>query len=243
VRKSIRRNILVFLFLAQGVLMAACATSLVVYIDMQRQTVLDTNIARLTGSLVAGLQISDPDPSQLVFTAPKTLPTDDQYVIKDQKGSTLASSAYSGTLFSQPPATGRFWLTSRGVRYRGRLTRSVPVLDPDDEASDIPAPLVNIWYAVPSKAFDLTSERINVIAIVGSVFWITSSCLIAWFSVTRGMLPMAELAKQASAITERSWTLALPSKVREVSEIRPLALPSSRSFVDSALLSSVNVPL
>ena len=223
-KRSIRRNILVFSFLAQGVLIGACAISLVVYIDMQRLTVLDTNIARQTGTLVAAIQISDADQSQLVFTAPKTLPAGDLYVIRNSMGSTLASSAYSEALSSRIPATGKFWFASRGLRYRGELTRSVPILDPDDEASDKPAPLVDIWYAVPSEAFALTSRRIIVIAIFGSVFWIASSCLIAWFSVARGMLPMAELAKQASSITERSWTLALSTQVREVSETRPLAL-------------------
>ena len=222
--RSIRRNILVFLALAQGALMTVCTTGLVMYIGAQRQTVLDTEIARRMGSLVNGIQISDADPSKLVFTAPKTLPIDDLYLIQDRKGARLASTAYSTTLASQPVMSDKFWLTLHGIRYRGRLSRSVPILDADEQASASPAPLVNVWYAAPATTFDQTSVRILVIAIVGSVFWIASSCPIAWFSVTRGMLPMATLALQASAITERSWSLALSPKVREVREIRPLAL-------------------
>jgi signal transduction histidine kinase len=38
------------------------------------------------------------------------------------------------------------------------------------------------------------------------------------------MLPLGELAEQASAVTERRWSLSLSPRVKEVSELRPLAL-------------------
>jgi signal transduction histidine kinase len=58
---------------------------------------------------------------------------------------------------------------------------------------------------------------------LGSLFWIASSCGIAWFSITRGMTPLGDLATQAAAITEQSWSLSLSPQVRATSELRPLA--------------------
>lgn len=213
------------LFLAQGVLTAACATTLVVYVDKQRLVALNTEIERRIGTIIAGIQIDDTNPSEVVFTPPETLAPTDLYVIRDRKGSVLGSSRHSRTLLEQARSTaGDISFVSRGEHYRGRLNRSIPITDPDEQKPDTPAPQVDIGYAVPAGTFDLASRRIVLMAIAGSLFWIASSCLIAWFSVTRGMLPLGELAKQASAITERSWALSLSPQVRDVFETQPLAL-------------------
>jgi len=85
-------------------------------------------------------------------------------------------------------------------------------------------PQVSIWYAIPLVDFDRGSRRIVLIAVGCSLFWVASSCIIAWFSVTNGMVPLVELARQASAVSERSWALSLPPDVRNISETRSLAL-------------------
>jgi signal transduction histidine kinase len=82
---------------------------------------------------------------------------------------------------------------------------------------------VDVFYAIPTAVFDLTSRKIDVIAVFGSLFWIVSSCAIAWFSITRGMTPLDDLATQASGITEQSWSFSPSPEVRATSELRPLA--------------------
>lgn len=223
--RSILRNILVILVFAQGLLTAICAVALVAYVNQQRRAVVDTELERRIGLLVASLQIDDRDPSKLVFTAPETPSNGDLYVIRDQKGAVLGWSGLSKALPEQAVEAPRsFSFAARGESYRGRVRRGIPVIDPDEENSAILTPQVNIWYAMPLAGFDRDSRRIVWVAIGCSLFWVASSCMIAWFSVTKGMVPLVELARQASAVSERSWALSLSPDVRNISEIRPLAL-------------------
>ncbi len=223
--RSIRRNILVILVFAQGLLTAVCAVALVAYVNQQRRAVVDTELEGRIGLLVAALQIDDKDPSKLVFTAPETPSDGDLYVIRDQKGAVLGASGLSKALPEQAvEAASNFSFAARGEPYRGRVRRGIPVIDPDEENSAILTPQVNIWYAMPLAGFERDSRRIVWIAIGCSLFWVASSCMIAWFSVTKGMVPLVELARQASAVSERSWALSLSPDVRNISEIRPLAL-------------------
>ncbi len=223
--RSIRRNILLLLVVAQGFLTAICATALVTYVNQQRLAVIDTELERRIGFLVAALQIDDKEPSKLDFTAPETPSDGDLYVIRDQKGAVLGAQGPSMALPEQAvEAASSCGFTARGEPYRGRVRRGIPVIDPDEESSAIATPQVSIWYAIPLVDFDRSSRRIVLIAVGCGLFWVASSCIIAWFSVKKGMVPLMELARQASAVSERSWALSLSPDVQNVSEIRPLAL-------------------
>ncbi len=139
--RSIRRNILVILIVAQGLLTAVCATALVVYVNQQRLAVIDTELERRIGLLVAVLQIDDEDSSKLVFTAPETPSEGDLYVIRDQKGAVLGASGPSQALPEQAVgAASSFSFTARGELYRGRVRRGIPVIDPDEKNSAIHTP-------------------------------------------------------------------------------------------------------
>jgi len=222
--RSIRRNILLLMVVAQGLLTAVCATALVVYVNQKRLAVIDTELERRIGLLVAALQIDDKDPSKLDFTMPEPLSAGDLYVIRDHKGAVLGMSRPRTLPEQTSEAASSFSFTARGKSYRGRVRRGIPVIDPDEENSAILTPQVNIWYAMSLDDFDRDSRRIVLIAIGCSLFWVASSCIIAWFSVTKGMVPLMELARQASAVSEHSWALSLPPDVQNILEIRPLAL-------------------
>jgi signal transduction histidine kinase len=223
--RSIRKNILVILLVAQGLLTAVCATALVIYVNKQRMGVVDAELGRRTGLLVAGLQIDDHDPAKLVFAESQTPTHGDLYVIRESSGSLVSASRDPGAFpeVIVESADG-FSFTFNGKHYRARVRRNIPIIDQDEENSTSSPPMAAIWYAMPLDDFDRASRNILLIAIAGSLFWVASSCLIAWFSVTRGMAPLAELAKQAATITERSWALSLSPDVKKVFETRPLAL-------------------
>jgi signal transduction histidine kinase len=225
--RSIRKNILVLLLIAQGILTAGCATALVIYIKRQRVAVFDAEMDRRVNALVGMLQVDDRGASGLEFSPEEgPLPAGDLFVIRDLKGAVIASSPYGIESLEQTPlgSAPDLAFVARGQAYRGRMTRAIPVVDQDEEKPNQPLPQVDVSYAIPSAGFDATSRRIASAAIAGSLFWLASSCLIAWFSVFRGMLPLGELAEQASAVTERSWSLSVSPRVKEVSELRPLAL-------------------
>ncbi len=225
--RSIRKNILVVLLIAQGILTAGCATALVLYVKRQRVAVFDAEIERRVNALVNMVEIDDSGSSGLEFSPnEQTLPPDDLFVIRDPRGAVLASSPHAIKSFRGIALSSARDLAfiAQGQDYRGRLIRAIPVADQDEEKPNQPLPQVDVYYAMPSAGFDATSRRIAAAAIAGSLFWLASSCLIAWFSVSRGMLPLGELAQQASAVNERNWSLSLSPRVKEVLELRPLAL-------------------
>ncbi len=222
--RSIRRRILIILFLAQGVLTAICATAVVAYVQSQRKAVFDAEIQRRVGILTAMVQVDDAEPKGLGFESQQDLlPPEDLFVIKNMKGSVIGASPHARNIADQLTSSQDVTLLSHGQKYRGRMSRGIPVDDEDEKNPPAPAPLVDIFYAIPTASFDLASRKIISIAALGSLFWIVSSCAIAWFSITRGMTPLGDLAAQASAITEQSWSLSISPQVRATSELRPLA--------------------
>lgn len=222
--RSIRSNILLLLVVAQGLLTVICATALVAYVNQQRLAVIDTELERRIGLLVAALQIDDKDPWKLDFTAPQPLSEGDLYVIRDHNGAVLGTSRPKALAEQTSEAASSFSFTARGETYRGRLRLDISIIDPDEENSAMLTPQVNIWYAMPLGGFNRDSRNIVLIAIGCSLFWVASSCMIAWFAVTKGLVPLMELARQASTVSEHSWDLSLSPDVQHVSEIRPLAL-------------------
>jgi signal transduction histidine kinase len=224
---SIRREILVILLVAQGLLTAGCVTALVTYIDQQRTNVFDSEIQRRVSLLLPMVQVDDADSTRLRFTPrQESLSSDDLFDIRGLKGEIVGTSSHSVTIVHRTAGADAkgFTLNVYGRPYRARFFQAIPVfIDRDEEGKvDIPGPKINILYAISATTFNAITRRINIMAVLGSLFWITLSCLIAWYSVTRGMMPLGELAAQASKITERKWSFFLSPQMQRVSELRPL---------------------
>ena len=213
------------LFLAQGVLTAIFATSVVAYVQSQRRAVVDSEIQRRIGIVAGMVQVDDADPKGLGFEPqPQLLPADDLFVVRDVKGALIGSSSHMTDIAGQQTPSGDVTFVAKGQKYRGRMLRAIPVDDEDERDPTTPPPQVDIFYGVPTAGFDLASRKIVFIAALGSFFWIVFSSAIAWFSIGRGMTPLGELATQASAITEKSWSILPSAEVRATTELRPLAL-------------------
>lgn len=225
--RSIRTRILVILLISQGVLTIFCASLLIFYIQRQREAVFDARLNRRITTLLTTIQVADERPSGFEFVAPKNaFPPNDLFVVRDSKGALIAgSSDLPSQMFSQAAnIQKKFTFSSSGRKYRGRVEPSVPLLDESDEGGNQPVPRVTIAYAIPTRNFDAGSRRIIALTCLGSLFWIASSSFVASFAIKRGITPLGELAQQASMITSQSWTLSLSTRVREVSELSPLAL-------------------
>jgi signal transduction histidine kinase len=96
------------------------------------------------------------------------------------------------------------------------------VLDQDSEEVSQPTLRVDLAYAMPMDRFHAKLLGVVTMAIIGGCLWLTVSSLIAWFSISRGLAPLDELAAQASLITERSWAFRPASRVTTVAELQPL---------------------
>lgn len=212
---------------AQGLLTAGCVTGLVTYINLQRTDVFDSEIQRRVSLLLPMVQVDDANPKRLNFTPrPEILSSDDLFEIRSLQGQVVGTSSHSVlTILRTEGADGKsFALNFYGKAYRARVFSGISVFIDQDEAGkvDIPGPKINVLYAIPAATFNATTSQITLVAVLGSLFWIVSSCLIAWFSVTKGMVPLGELAAQASKITERKWSFSLSPELQRVSELQPL---------------------
>jgi hypothetical protein len=125
--RSIRRNILIILLVAQGVLTALCASALVFYVKRQRVAVFDAEMQRRIGALVTMIQVDDSEPSGLAFVPQlDSLVPDDLYVIKDLKGSVIASSPHPTKLLEQstPASKSISFCLVASLTAAGASTRS-----------------------------------------------------------------------------------------------------------------------
>lgn len=223
--RSIRTRILILLLLSEGLLTALCASALVLYVQRQRIAVFNAELDHRITTLLTTVQVAEEQPSGFEFSPqPNTFLPDDRFVVRDGKGAVIAESSNRPQVLGKTANVKRdFTFSVSGREYRGRVEPSVHLLDESDEDKQ-PAPLVSIAYAMPARDFNEGSKRIIAIASLGSLFWIASSSLAASFSITRGIAPLGELAQQASTITARSWALSLSARVKEVSELNPLAV-------------------
>ncbi len=222
--RSIRGRILLTLFLSLSILTAICATVVVAYVHEQRKATFDSEIQRRVGILSAMVQVNDAGPRSLGFELqPQLLPPGDLFAVRDLKGTLIARSPHWTNSAHELTNSSGANFAAHGRKYRGKLLQAIPVDDEDERDPSVQPLMVNIFYAMPTTAFDLASRKIDLIAASGSLFWIASSCAIAWFSITGGMSPLGGLAVQASAITEQSWSLQLSPEVQATSELRPVA--------------------
>lgn len=240
------------LLLAQGLLTAVAATAVVVYTHRQMLTAFDARLNRRMLTTLAMVQNADERPGGVEFSSqPNAIPKDHLYAVWDSRGAVVAASPQSANIFRTFSSTQTaVFFEEHGQTYRGAIWHSVPVLDQDDEGSGEASwarAHVDLAYAIPAHRFRAKFVGVVIIAIVGSCLFLALSSLIAWFSVSRGLAPLDELAAQASRITEHVWDFGPGSHVSNIAELLPLtraleglvsrlksAFERERSFVDDA---------
>lgn len=251
-RRSLRGRILLVLLLAQGLLTAMAATAVVVYTHRQMLTALDARLHRRMGNTLKMVQNADERPGGVEFDAlPNAIPKSHLYAVWDSRGAVLAASPQSVNIFRKLSSTeAAVFFKEHGENYRGAIWHSVPVPDEEDEGdgkAKQARAYVDIAYAIPANRFRVKFVGVTIIAIAGSCLFLALSSLIAWFSVSRGLAPLDELAAQASRITERVWDFDPESDASNIAELLPLtraleglvsrlksAFERERSFVGDA---------
>jgi signal transduction histidine kinase len=223
-RPSIRKRILLVLLLAQGLVTTAAAGAVVFYTHRQMLAAFDSELRRRMVTALAMVQTADEQPAQVEFSNQRNaIPNDDLFAVRDNHGDIIAASLQAtNSLTSVFDAQQTLWFDASGRTYRGEVWHSVPVLDQDSEEVSQPTLRVDLAYAMPTDSFHAKFLGVVTMAIIGGCLWLTVSSLIAWFSISRGLAPLDELAAQASLITERSWAFRPASRVTTVAELQPL---------------------
>lgn len=226
-RRSLRRRILLVLLLAQGLLTATAATAVVVYTRHQMLTALEERLHRRMQGTLTMVQNADEQPGGVEFSGqPDAIPKDHLYAVWNSKGGLVASSPQSADALRTAVIAGTdVFFDRNGRTYLGAIWHSVPVLDDEDDKNgkaDQTVARVDLAYALPADRFRIRFAGVIVAAVIGSTFFLAVSSLIAWYSVSRGLVPLNELATQASRITERFWDFRAEPGVEDIAELLPL---------------------
>ena len=228
-RGSIKKRILLVLLVAQGILTAVAATAAIIYTRSQMLSAFDAELHRRMLTTLTMAQTADEKDSGFEFVVqPNAIPKDDIYAIWDNRGALVASSPDSASvLHAQFSTQAIMFFKWHGRMYRGSIWRAVPLLDEEGEGGEGAKPpavtRLDLAYGIPADAFQARFAGVVALAIFGSCFFLAVSSSIAWFSVSRGLVPLDKLAARASKITERHWDFHTGPDVSEIAELLPLA--------------------
>src|SRR5258708_4221854 len=122
---SIRKRILIWFLLLQGLLAASGLFGVLLYARRQQSKAFD---AELRGQMFALLARTENQNGKLELTQPELVPAGHLFLLRDSGGRTIASNGterfLSPTVMRQPAS-----FDSDGQHYRGVLWRSVPLAE------------------------------------------------------------------------------------------------------------------
>ncbi len=221
---SIRKRILLGLVVGQAIVTTALATAGVMYSHRQRLAAFDSELQRRMTITLAMVQSADEKPGGIEFAVqPGAIPSGDLFEIWDDRGTLIAVSTPSANILK--PLVENPYMTyfeSAGSLYRGELWHSVPLVDQETEENNQPRQHVDLAYAVPAKSLRTDLLKVTAVVATASLLWLTTSCFIAWIAVSKGLIPLDELAAHASTIDEPLWNFQPAPTANSIAELQPL---------------------
>lgn len=123
------------------------------------------------------------------------------------------------------PARQDYWnFTWNGVPYRGLVLRKVAIRDQDTGAGDTDTDVaVRVFYAAPTLDIGRRADEVGVMVGGASLLLLVFIGLLAAWAIRRGLLPLRDLATEASAISVKNWNFHPPQAARQTPELAPLA--------------------
>jgi len=189
--------------------------------------VFDTMLKGRVDSVLGAVQDSDDARDDLMLDkADLHLPKEDIYEVYDAKGRLLGRSPnWQGT--DGPPELAphgheRFWeVELNGAQYRVLVKRGSRIVDPGEHDGGklrhvtvvYGSPTARLWSAIRAAVEFYAIGSILLLAVTGP--------LIAWL-LSRGLLPLRQLATLASHVSVDSWQFSPPASARDTRELAPL---------------------
>lgn len=224
---SIRRRLILTMVLTQALLAAGLVFTGVYYTHQRLQSSLDANLhARAMG--VAALVRYPEEPGQpLVFesslVSARDLAAGDLFeVTAPGVGVVARSPGWPQDL--DIPAGGKAYRKVKvaGIPYRALRLEKVPILDREEAVSSLPSTLTVI-YATPKVEMNRQVWRAGVYIALASLVFLGITVLLAVWGIRRGLLPLQDLALEASHVSAQHWDFKSPREAELVAELRPLA--------------------
>jgi signal transduction histidine kinase len=225
--RSIKTQLIVSVLLVE-LASAVLGTALVVLYERHaRFRTFDIMLRGRADSLLGAVQdAEDAQDSVMLDGSEINLPHDDIYEVWDENGRILGHSpAWKIAGGSNVLATSQKQFEEirvHGAGYRTIRMDGLRVVDPGDNNGGVRrrvtivygSPTSPVWQAVWNAVLFYGATSLILVFLTGVVmFWL----------LRRGLAPLNELAAQASGLSVNSWRFAPSDRIRETTELAPLA--------------------
>ena len=220
IHTSLKTRIVLMLLAAQTLLLCIGILGSLWYTRRQITASARANLTSHLSELLSEVHENDEHPGTLEFepAAPPNRSGEDLFAVRDQEGRLLA-----GSVDWIPEATsGREFFGFRW-QHRGHYLGSawVHARVPDQDGRG-PQLYADVFFAAPTAASTWMFLRVaGVLLLIGLAVLVISGIASYW-AVTRGLVPLRDLALEAQNVNEQQWTLQVVPESRNSEELAPL---------------------
>lgn len=226
-RDSIQRRLITTVVISQAILTAGLVITGVFVTYWRLLSSLDTGMQAHTMSVAALVRYTE-DASGNVYFDNSLLPESidpnhpDQFMVwADRTGFLTRSEDWPDGLQFEPGPNQHWNFTFAGVPYHVLRIQDLPVLD-REEGADFHPQTLTIVYASPTIHIRQQVKAAGVFITLASLLLLGATVWLAFWGISRGLLPLQTLAQQAAQVSAQSWQLHPPKEAEEIEELRPL---------------------
>jgi signal transduction histidine kinase len=213
--------------LTQALLAAGLVFTGVYYTHHRLQASLDANLHARAMGVAALVRYPEERGQRLIFESDlvpaRDLATGDIFEITAPGVGVVARSPGWPADFKVLPASKPYRkIKIAGIPYRVLRLEKVPILDREETASDLPT-ILTVVYATPQVEMNRQVWRAGGYIAVASLVFLGITVLLALWGIRRGLLPLQDMAAEASHVSAQHWDFKPPREAELVAELRPLA--------------------
>lgn len=226
-KTSIRRRLIAIVVLSQALLAAGLLLTGIYYTEWRLLSTLDAAMEARAMSVAALVRYTEDGTGNVYFDETLVPPSIDPShpdlfaVWTEKSGLLVRSPNWPQGLEISPDGKERWRFKWAHVHYRGLRVLHAPVLD-REEGDAVHPQTLTIFYAAPLIQLDQQVNAAGISIAAWSALLLGITVLLALWGIRRGLLPLQELAHQASLVSSSNWQLHLPKDVEQVTELQPL---------------------
>jgi signal transduction histidine kinase len=223
--RSIHRQVMLSILVSQTLLAIGLTCAGALYTRRRVQATLDAALQAHATSIAALVRFPEDGSRTLIFDrslAPQPIDkaqTDIYEVTVDGLGVVARSPNPSDLVQHCVGHSGLSDLRLASAPYRLLCLHNLPMLDREEGQ---PVYLLNVLYAAPSWQIEREQRAAATYIAGASLLLLGITTLLAMWGLQRGLLPLQQLAEQASRVSAQQWHFQSPRKADLTAELRPL---------------------
>jgi signal transduction histidine kinase len=210
---SIRKRIVYWFLLFQGVLAVSGIVAVLVYARNQQLKAFDAEVHARATALLGNAESRE---GRLELAQPGLIPADHLYLIRTSRGILAGSNGRPDI----PKLSGAGNFLHGGRQYRGGFWRHVPLPEEEAEGEET---FADVAYAMPTTDINFRFRNLLITAITLTCCFLLLSALGTWWLTARGLASLEQLAQRAASIETTRWRFEVPAQALGTAELAPLA--------------------